>query len=775
MATIYGYKFNNYYNRKLKKYNNIEDYGPYEYIETSSYLNFNPNDGITTNGLEVFGSASNKYYGDCNYLIYSDDNVSITSRWFILEQVRVNEGKYKLTLRRDILADNLDKVLSADVFIEKAILPDANPLIYNSENFGVNQIKTDQIEIKDASRSPWIILYYDKKLAKDTDIKIIPKHDAVASTDNKEQWITNNTFKFINSDVDSIDFYINFGYLDQHFKRNIYDNFSYTDSNSSTLRGSFSSTINQSEFNKQQLYELFKTDFSQYKTQENYLNWISTYKDQVIEVTGEGYYQVNYTISAVHTDYNYIGVSSSLFSKLDELRIANTSYSGVANEESYQVDVDYYTLTPNLTKINYGDNILFTIPTAGINTLNDAPYNAIAFPYNWMELFYNNIGYFVGADKALNLQVATEAQKELDKACYGLEIVPFCPLPKGTYADQSVYYQDEKSQILINKVNNFTDKTVTGIAGVAYPLSTSSISNYIALENPIVVNNKKMSNTCDVYRLSSPDHSAVFEFSAAKNEGISGFRVDMTLLPNSTYINVSPDFKGLYGTNFKDSRGLVMSGGFSLAQVSDPWQNFVLNNRNYQIAFDRQIENMEFNNYYGRLQQSVGAGVSALATGATLGIVGGPIAGVATGVFSGLGGMADYSITKSLQNEAIDYTKDNFGYQLGNIKARPTTLMRTTSYNVDNTYFVTLEYYTCTDREKEAFAKKIAWNSMTVMEIGKIENYINNTWSYGDITSKGYIKGQLIRIDIDDDPHMANAIAEELNKGVYTDEYTTSN
>ena len=164
-----------------------------------------------------------------------------------------------------------------------------------------------------------------------------------------------------------------------------------------------------------------------------------------------------------------------------------------------------------------------------------------------------------------------------------------------------------------------------------------------------------------------------------------------------------------------------------------------------------------------------------MSTGVTAGMIGGRYAGITAGIASGLGGLADYGITKSLQNEAIDYTKDLFGYQLGNIKARADSLTKVSAYNNNNKIFPILEIYSCTDTEKEAFAKKIAWNSMTVMEIGKIEDYINNTWSYGDITSKGYIKGQLIRIDIDDDPHAVNAIAEELNKGVYTDEYTSSN
>ena len=285
---------------------------------------------------------------------------------------------------------------------------------------------------------------------------------------------------------------------------------------------------------------------------------------------------------------------------------------------------------------------------------------------------------------------------------------------------------------------------------------------------PIVIDNKKMSNTCDVYRLVSPNFNGIYEFSAAKNEGVSYINVDVALKPYQPYIHLNPDFKGLYGQDWNDPTGLVCGGDFSLSQISDAWSVYQQQNKNFQNIFDRQIQNMEFNNYYQRLQQGIGAGVSALATGGTVGMLGGRIAGIAAGIGSGLGGLADMAITKQLQNETIDYTKDLFGYQLGNIKARADSLTKVSAYNNNNKIYPILEIYSCTDREKEAFAKKIAWNSMTVMEIGKIEDYINNTWSYGDITSKGYIKGQLIRIDIDDDPHMANAIAEELNKGVFT-------
>ena len=153
-------------------------------------------------------------------------------------------------------------------------------------------------------------------------------------------------------------------------------------------------------------------------------------------------------------------------------------------------------------------------------------------------------------------------------------------------------------------------------------------------------------------------------------------------------------------------------------------------------------------------------------------IVDGIIGGVGGGVASALGGIADIKNTKALQAEAIDYKQDLFGYQLGNVKALPNSIAKSTAYNIINKIFPIIEFYDCTEEERTIVAKKIAWNGMTVMAIGRIADYIGNNWTCKvndniSISDKGYIKGQLIRIDINDDYHAVAQIADELNKGVY--------
>jgi hypothetical protein len=159
------------------------------------------------------------------------------------------------------------------------------------------------------------------------------------------------------------------------------------------------------------------------------------------------------------------------------------------------------------------------------------------------------------------------------------------------------------------------------------------------------------------------------------------------------------------------------------------------------------------------------AGAVTGAKGGVAGIIAGAVVGTTAGA---IGGAMDVSTNRTLRNDALDLTKDQFGYQLGNIQALPYSLAKTSAFTANNKLWPFIEYYTCTDIEKLALANKVAYNGMTVMRIGKMSEFIGNTWEYNTIESKGYIKGKLIRFNDDgEDFHVVNSIADELFKGVY--------
>lgn len=271
-----------------------------------------------------------------------------------------------------------------------------------------------------------------------------------------------------------------------------------------------------------------------------------------------------------------------------------------------------------------------------------------------------------------------------------------------------------------------------------------------------------------MYRLCSPNYASVFEFNAAMNNGVEGYNIRYTYKPYQPFINVSPKFNGLYGIDFKDNRGLILAGDFSLPIVRDAWVDYQLQNKNYQLAFDRQIENLENQHSWQRAQNITGAvtgtiqgGVTGAATG---GMVGGPV-GAAVGAVAGTalsaaGGVMDNIMSEQLHNEAIDFAKDNFGYQLQNIKALPNTLNKVSSIVANSKLFPFVEYYTCTAEEREAFENKLRYNGMTIGRVGTIENFV-----HPDMQT--YVKGQIIRLEGTFDTHTTNEIANEFMKGWY--------
>ena len=109
--------------------------------------------------------------------------------------------------------------------------------------------------------------------------------------------------------------------------------------------------------------------------------------------------------------------------------------------------------------------------------------------------------------------------------------------------------------------------------------------------------------------------------------------------------------------------------------------------------------------------------------------------------------------------ENRQYSIDMYSYNLQNIQAVPTSLTKTSALTYNTRVWPFIEYYTCTDAEKDALKDKIKYNGMTIMKVGKLNDYL--------LGEDNFYKGQLIRLNIKVDSHMAYEIYNELNKGVY--------
>lgn len=798
--TLYVLSYNNYYNRLVKVENNIEDYQDY-ILYNFDNVNFNPNDGVTTQ--HIIGGG-NSYSNNGDYVLITDmvrtptnrpglivTKEVITSRWFIVNSTRTRSGQWSVTLKRDVVADYYNIITQSPMFIEKATLDMTNPLLFNNENFSVNQIKEkDEKLLTDATGCPWIVGYYPKN-AQDLSGTVNVKNTIgeVVNAATIEAW---EFYKYYTTEtLVGPAIYGEYRFVGRGGEGGVYD---YSEYRVNQFNGNTSAPKANTK-----TYQLYSADgWENYIVPQtvkkafidfglnnlnpaSYANTVSEakikealyYNGRTIKTLDGKYYAI--TVTPIPKEDQTVKIQAgALFNQLSTI-VANAGFLGTPT-------VDTFTYVYQGDSYKFGIKDLTELATSYDITGNasrvvteDAPYNLIAIPYGEVKIDNGTSTIIEKTNKELGMSIAAsliQSEKLLD-----IQLLPYFPAQE-LISDKGTITVTNPN--LYTKVSDNSGETPIDV-GVIFniPKSTFTFDITDVVIRPEQSNiSRKLSNECDKWRLTSPNYSSYFDFSAEKNNGVQYFNVDCTYKPYSPYIHVNPNFKNLYGYDDNSPRGLILGGDFSLTQTNTAWTQYQIQNKNFQQTFDRQIQNMEVQNKYQRemdVWNTVTGTVSGGVTGAGTGLIASgsnpyaAIGGAAVGtVASGLGGIRDLQIKDALRAEAIDYTKDNFGYQLGNIQALPQTISKVSALNANNKIFPILEHYSCTEVEKRALANKLAWNGMTVMTIGVITDYLGNSWTYDDIEDKGYIKGQVIRLDgIKEGSQVLTAISDELYKGVY--------
>lgn len=431
-----------------------------------------------------------------------------------------------------------------------------------------------------------------------------------------------------------------------------------------------------------------------------------------------------------------------------------------AYEPLYEMEILHWNYYPVFNEVNI-ETLNLEIKANRLHS-QFLPYDIFCIPYG--EIYTSATSKTIGD---YGIKLANEIVRAAGTNLYDIQLLPYCPLQ-----DRLTTFGGKPG--ITVKAGNGDDTAVdenssliTGLFWVDNPNFEVNIDYIIEMPDSNI--EIKVANECDMYRLVSPNYNGQFEFSPVKNNGVNRFMVDCSYKPFTPYIKVSPQFAGLYGYDFDDARGLICSGDFSLTQSSDPWVQYQIQNKNFQEMFDREIKYIDRANDIQQQKDVISAAMgtlSAATTGAIAGSsigggIGAAVGGIGAGVISAALGAQDVYYNMELREEQRALKMDQFGYQLGNIQALPTNLTKVSSFNKNNKLFPFLEYYTCTEVEKQALRDKIKYNGMTVMTIGSVEDYLFNDDYY-------YIKGKLIRMEnVPDDYHVVDVIGEELSKGVY--------
>lgn len=796
MANLYLFKYNNYHNKLLKVQQTIDGYG--EPLSITQSTNFNPNDGITTQHI-----VNTDFTVIPDYCVVMSDYGEIESRWFVMSCKRIRKGQWRVELLRDSLAEYRSQVLDAVCFVEKGYVNNANPLVFNNENMGFNQIKSGEYLLENKLKSPWVVLYLSRYHTEENSDELqfnefkgrFYNNPSIVDTTYSfekwneytyNQWFSLSYYTYI-LDEDLIflaeyrtddDPYtvkcaeIGYNYFNSTTQKygypRIYTGF---DKNIPILPAGF-------EFNLDASMEwgVMAGEYSQGKEMRGNIPVNSYFP---VRINNSDHYYVGYesgyntlkgeagktievkewdTIYQFQMDYdeNYLGKfvkgaineTSSLGDLMKSIFFRNVELSSSAELNLFVIGIlskpylhprRHAVNLPNQVGISYS----ITYDTA---ITRDAPYEIIAAPLY-------NITFTDGTEEIYHqgeiiLQMFQQIMQKYYEAgfAYDLQIVPYVPI----------------DDFNINEKNYEIIKAANTTYGVYFKLDQSTFSLNVKVNNIPLRNDYKLSNELDLYRLVSPNGVGEYEFSPSKNGGsINKFEIDCSLIPFNPYIKINPSFTGLYGADYDDYRGLICGGDYSLPIVSNAWETYQLQNKYYQDIFNRQISHQEYNNKFALASDIIGATTGAVSAGVEGLRLGGGVGGAAVGAGLGvIAGTADVVTNQMLRNEEIRYQKDQYGFQLGTIKARADSLTRTTSFNQNNKYFPYIEYYTCTPVEEEALKKKMEYNGMTVGVIGKISDYLSPTYEYT------YVQAELIEIDIPDDYQMVEEIARRLRGGI---------
>lgn len=858
MTLQYFVGFNNYFNRKIKYYTSLLDYvnnSVVNFEQTS--INFNPNDGVSTEQIVNWEGGNQTP----DYVLVIDDNDQIVSRWFVTEWVRTRGGQYNATLKRDVIADHYEKIKLSPFVCERGPISDENsPLVYHPEGGNYNQIKMNQIPLKDETETPWIVGYLAKSFkSTENDILSNPKiEDKIYTFDGLKLHLNNEAdpnqgcylnypnamyeedgslqtdfrllLKIINPLQSITGTTLKYNYLVHGY---LVDGTSVTSSGQESIWKPAYAVCNKTHTDAKSfcdnvigptwarkllesknlvnssclnLLDMARPDLSSQTNAE-----IASTEPIVSLVLGgvTKYYKLILETTAYNTTLSFkLGLShyANLWTTLSS--IADETIAEVDNSNFYR-DENSYTDTGSLSLQVPIMKKRFRLEEVSIDThqvkvglnesrlrTSDSLYDIFCMPYK---------------DDLLNLNLAQKMVETLTtNNIYDLQILPFCPVRFAIddYNYFKVHKQLSTTTSLREHINyefikSASPETLDEIVSIMFWANTASdkftINQSVMIENRTnnAILNKKISNECDIYRITGPNMASSYEFSVAKNGGVDSFLATYTYKPISPYIRIQPEFKCLYGDNFKDARGLIFNGDFSIDTLTDHWQQYQVQNKNFQEIFNTQVKNQQL-----ALTTSIASTASSQLTGAlALGAIASNLSNSldASNPFIGSVHVADifnqapqYAANKratmfksmgplgaiagmSAANAGIgigtgiaslNNTKLIHEYELGNIKAQPDTLNKISAYNIDNTYFPVLEYYTATDIEIEFLKRRIQYNNYNLG--GIITTLTDLESSFTQDSSKNYVQGSFILLEsLNDDTHLANEINNEIFKGVY--------
>ena len=815
----------------------------YSYTEYPD-INFNPNDGIDTTLVlnNVVGNDLTEcnYLLVCDP---SSDDAPVISRWYVMDAKRTTEDCYILTLRRDVVAEAIGEkspVWEAPFFIERGMLDRTkyNPLLLNDEGMNLNQIKKEETLLFDGFKTPWIVAYFANNTTETTvqsgtrktsgkylTLAQVAQQTGIAQT-SLETMLAGGTVPLAISDIKLTWAYSTHAQIRgirryesvfsnslEEFNVNWYKEFAwqypvakYDEYDGSRFENQLfdaacQNVVDVYDENEITVFETMLTNLvgaqfvgEKFINLDMYNKLYNLYLERIrVLYQGRYYYLMpSRSGSSPHTEIEAIRGQDLVLDAMIEATdyVELESGATLETEEIYndgKIFINYNYSNFAITLIPAEDpetsyNFQYKIPTSH-NILDDGAYSMLAIPLNPIPVVTsrNPLTVKYTPSKDVIMQLAIQTALALSTNLIDIQILPYAP--KMAHKNSGYYYGDQAFDITNLTLGEDYEEILDGDNNVVGYVIFETVASYsLTLDIGITpkYDTKEEANTT-MYRLCSPNYSGAFEFNLAKvNSVVSKFCVDITYKPFNPFIRVTPEFDRLYGKNYKDGRGLICGGDFSLPVVNDQWKTYQNNNKMFAQIFSRDIQNLEFKQDIERFKEpfavlsgtAVGAGAGAMAGGKYGGGYG-ALAGAAVGAAAGLaGGLIDVNLNERQRQEEKRYSFDRFNLSLANIKAMPQSLSKNSSLTEISKLVPFLEFYDCTPEEHAIFKDRIKYNGMSIGRIGNIGAYFapvpEGQQELGRRDEFYFFKAQLIHAeDLEEDNHFLSVLYDEFAKGVY--------
>ena len=409
------------------------------------------------------------------------------------------------------------------------------------------------------------------------------------------------------------------------------------------------------------------------------------------------------------------------------------------------------------------------IPATGA-LVQDAPYYMLCIPEVNTKLKVGNQTWTQQVDA---YQIYNQLQVKFGAFVYDVQYVPYTPYAIDITTDGTIVLPD-LSQVGLAKT------TAGAIEAGVYFCNKDRFWFTVEPKLPDTYDalsaiKTKVSSETNFARLCSMDGSAILTVNLAKNNGLAPLRMSVRYAPYQSYISIQPQWSVYYGADIglKDTRGLNITTSNSVSRVSNQWQDYVLNNANYQSIFDRQIQSMDAQfdiqtgaAVRGMIFDGVGTIISAATSGNGKAAALTATSGALDLVQQGLALKDSFDSYKDKRSLNVDM----FNLQNGNIKARADTLSKVNAMSPIYNTWPYIEIYETTPEERAALTTYINEFSMN---IGALTSQLS-AYVTPNPNARKYIQADIVRLSGKFDAHMADTIKSVISNGIYFVEVTTN-